>query len=131
MVLHRAPRLVLSITSIESANTISKILFAMKALSTPATIPLSLATLTVVQAQVSQFSDSVLKLLQSNKSLTMQFESIKELYELDEIANQIVDGTEPFPDPNKTTSGISIEFKVCPSETHPSPSQRKLLNHPL
>ncbi|KAF8323100.1 P-loop containing nucleoside triphosphate hydrolase protein [Clavulina sp. PMI_390] len=93
--------------------------FAMKAITTPAHIPLSLATLEFVQGQARAFTGLVLGFVQSSGSLRTQVASIRELYELDKLPNLVKDGYKPL---ESNGRGVSVDVE---SVTFNYPGQDK------
>ena len=75
-------------------------------------MPVSLASLTLIQRAVSQFQGPLWSLLYRASSLSESFRSIRQLYEVVNVKNQVVDGTEPYPEDRQTLrTGISVEFR--------------------
>jgi len=75
------------------------------------TTPLALASLTVTNMTFSSFASG--KPLQFGKvSLVRLLADVRELYEMENIQNKVVDGTEPFPENKQSLrNGISVEFR--------------------
>jgi hypothetical protein len=86
--------------------------FTLRAVQQPASIPVSVASLNLVTQASNSFISSLIRLFQSTGSFTEKVESVRKLYEVAVIPNQVVGGTVPFPEDVKSlSSGISIEFK--------------------
>lgn len=92
-----------------------QIVFTLRAVQYPSTIPLSLASLHLIRENASSFSSSIFGLLDETANVAEQLASVRKLYEIDSIKNKVPDGKEPFPENRQTLlNGISIEFKyVC------------------
>ena len=89
-----------------------QIVFTLKAVQYPASIPVSIASLTLVNQTANTFSSSLFALYGESFSLAEQFGSVRKLYEITNIRNRIVDGNIPFPENHQTLRhGISIEFR--------------------
>lgn len=87
-------------------------MFTLRAVQYPATIPISLASLNLIQNTVSSFSYTILQFFDQFGSVAEQLQAIRKLYEIKNIKNRVVDGTEPYPeDKQKLLSGISVEFR--------------------
>ena len=57
-----------------------------------------------------------MRLLDQGTSLVTNFGSVRQLYEVVNIPNQVSDGPTPFPENQKEVlSGVLIEFRLVPS----------------
>jgi hypothetical protein len=75
-------------------------------------IPLSLASLNLIQKTSASFSSGLLSFLDQTGSIAEQLESVRKLYEIENIPNRVVDGRESFPENQQTlNNGISVEFR--------------------
>lgn len=74
---------------------------------TPSHIPVSLATLQLVQAQARTFAGLIERLVSNSGSLKSQITKVKELYDLDRLPNLVKDG---YKDLKPGGKGVSIEF---------------------
>lgn len=96
----------------EPFKEIPLIVFALRAAQHPASIPLSLASLNLIQTTVNSFSHSILYFVDQFGSISEQLDSIRKLYNIRNIKNRIASGATPFPDDSrKLRDGISIEFR--------------------
>ncbi|KAN0101039.1 P-loop containing nucleoside triphosphate hydrolase protein [Tylopilus felleus] len=96
----------------EPMRELPQIVFTLKAVQYPASIPVSIASLTLVNQTANTFSSSLFALYGESFSLAEQFGSVRKLYEITNIRNRIVDGNIPFPENHQTLRhGISIEFR--------------------
>jgi ABC-type multidrug transport system fused ATPase/permease subunit len=104
----------LSIMSIlrEPMRELPQIVFTLRAVQKPMTIPLSLASLTLINQTSNSFSATLFSLFGESFSLAEQFANVRKLYEIENVQNKVVDGTIPFPeDQQALKSGISVEFR--------------------
>lgn len=91
---------------------LSKIFIALRAVHTPSTIPVSLASLKVLQDNASSLSHLSFMVLTETKNLFSNFRAIRDFYEVVNIPNKIVDGSESYPgDSHERGMGTSVEFK--------------------
>ena len=89
-----------------------QIVFTLRAVQYPASIPISIASLTLINHTATTFSSSLFALFGESFSLAEQFASVRKLYEISTIRNRIVDGQVPFPENQLSLHrGISIEFR--------------------
>lgn len=89
-----------------------KIVFTLRAVQYPASIPISIASLTLINHTANMFSSSLFALFGESFSLAEQFASVRKLYEISNIRNRIVDGNVSFPENQQDLrNGISIEFR--------------------
>jgi hypothetical protein len=89
-----------------------QIVFTLRAVQYPTSIPLSLASLHLIRENAQSFSSSVFHLLDETGNMAEQLSSVRKLYEIENIPNKIVDGREPFPENQQTlNNGISVEFR--------------------
>jgi hypothetical protein len=86
--------------------------FSLQAVQKPASIPVSLASLQLVQQAVATFTSRLTQLMGQTESLLGCSEALRKIYEIEHIPNKIVDGTLPFPENEKLLEmGVSIEFR--------------------
>ncbi|KAF9242363.1 P-loop containing nucleoside triphosphate hydrolase protein [Melanogaster broomeanus] len=96
----------------EPMRELPQIVFTLRAVQYPASIPISLASLTLINHTANSFSSSLFSLFGESFSLAEQFASVRKLYEISNIPNRVVDGKIPFPENQQTLNhGISIEFR--------------------
>ncbi|KAI0757800.1 P-loop containing nucleoside triphosphate hydrolase protein [Daedaleopsis nitida] len=89
-----------------------QIVFTLRSIQYPASMPASLASLNLLQQTTSQFSWTVWRLFDQTSSISDQLSAVRKMYEVANIPNRIVDGTVPFPeDAEKIRHGISLEFR--------------------
>ncbi|KAF7986144.1 hypothetical protein HWV62_38510 [Athelia sp. TMB] len=96
----------------EPLRELPQIVFTLRAVQYPATIPLSLASLHLIRENASSFSASVFGLIDETANIAEQLASVRKLYEIDSIKNKVADGKEPYPENRQSLlNGISVEFK--------------------
>ena len=92
--------------------TAPQVVFTLRAVQYPTSIPLSLASLHLIRENAQSFSSSVFTLLDETGNMAEQLASVRKLYEIENIPNKVVDGPEPFPEDQQTLDhGISVEFR--------------------
>ena len=92
--------------------TVPQVVFTLRAVQYPTSIPLSLASLHLIRENAQSFSSSVFALLDETGNMAEQLASVRKLYEIETIPNKVVDGPEPFPENQQTLDhGISVEFR--------------------
>ncbi|KAI6137034.1 P-loop containing nucleoside triphosphate hydrolase protein [Pisolithus sp. B1] len=104
----------LTLTSIlrEPLRELPQIVFTLRAIQYPTSIPISLASLTLITQTANSFSSTLFQLFGESFSLSEQFASVRKLYEISTIPNRVVDGTISFPENQQTLKhGVSIEFR--------------------
>jgi len=75
-------------------------------------IPLSLASLNLIQKTSASFSSGLLSFFDQTGSIAEQLGSVRKLYEIGNIPNRVIDGRESFPENQQSlNNGISVEFK--------------------
>lgn len=112
--MHVLPQVLGMDQDVDEADSINQIIFTLRIAQKPITALLYLVSL-VLMYQVSNsfssppFSKSPFRQL---SSLAGEFACIRSIYEVDDVRNNVVDGTKPFPeDKQSLRSGISIEFR--------------------
>ncbi|KAM5543268.1 hypothetical protein V8D89_003142 [Ganoderma adspersum] len=91
---------------------IPHIVFTLRAIQYPASIPISLASLHLIQQAMAGLISNLYHLLDSTSSVSEQLAAVRTLYEVGNIRNKVRDGTVPFPeDAAQIKSGITVEFR--------------------
>ncbi|KAG1797107.1 P-loop containing nucleoside triphosphate hydrolase protein [Suillus plorans] len=101
----------LSITFIirETMHVLPQVVFSLRVVKNPMTTPVSLASLIWIK---QAFDPSYFSISSMFSTLATNLTRIRGVYELEKIQNQVVDGTEPFPENKQSlANGISVEFK--------------------
>ncbi|KAG5646916.1 hypothetical protein DXG03_001992 [Asterophora parasitica] len=89
-----------------------QIVFTLRAAQYPSSIPISLASLNLITQTTSTFTGLLVSLYSNTGSLAEKIADVRRLYDIEKIPNRVVDGTEPFPEDQKSlASGISVEFR--------------------
>lgn len=87
-------------------------MFALRAVQRPASIPVSLASLSLISQNASNLSWTLYRLVEQTGSIADQFSTIRKLYQITNIPNKIQDGTVPFPEnANSLHNGVTLEFR--------------------
>ena len=93
-------------------HQLPQIVFTLRAVQYPASMPVSLASLHLIQDATQTFVSNLYELLHSTSSVSEQLGKVRKLYEAGNIPNKIQDGTVPFPeDTAQIKSGIALEFR--------------------
>ena len=75
-------------------------------------IPVSLASLSLVQDAATKFASSFSEMIYRMRNIERQLTSVKRVYEVVNIPNVLSDGTIPFPeDASQIRSGVALEFR--------------------
>ncbi|KAH9164213.1 HlyB/MsbA family ABC transporter [Lactarius sanguifluus] len=89
-----------------------QIVFTLRAVQQPMSIPVSLASLHLMQRASGLFMGSVRTLLEQTGNMSERLSALRQLYEAGNIANNVADGTTPFPENEQSIrDGIAIEFR--------------------
>ncbi|KAH9855737.1 P-loop containing nucleoside triphosphate hydrolase protein [Lenzites betulinus] len=105
-----------------------QIFFTLRAVQYPASMPISLASLQMVQESTTAFAFNMIRLMSSTQSFAAQLGQVRKLYEITSYPSKIQDGTIPFPeDTAQIRSGVALEFKNV-SFKYPSAENHALRN---
>ncbi|KAH9174040.1 HlyB/MsbA family ABC transporter [Lactarius sanguifluus] len=89
-----------------------QIIFTLQAVKKPMSIPVSLASLHLLQQSSNTFMMTINDIFQKMGSISDRLSSLRRLYEAENIPNKVVDGTIPFPvNAQSISDGISLEFR--------------------
>ncbi|KAI3619668.1 abc transporter related protein [Moniliophthora roreri] len=89
-----------------------QIVFTLRAVQYPSSIPLSLASLNLITQTATTFSHTLFNLFSQTGSVADSFATIRQLYEIMEVPNRIADGDIPFPENTRSLQyGIAVEFR--------------------
>ncbi|OBZ79055.1 Lipid A export ATP-binding/permease protein MsbA [Grifola frondosa] len=89
-----------------------QIVFTLRAVQYPSSMPVSLASLNLIQQTTLRFTLALYGLFQRTGSVAKQLAAVRRLYEVAKIPNRVVDGAVPFPeDAQNLVSGVSLEFR--------------------
>ncbi|KAG2343934.1 P-loop containing nucleoside triphosphate hydrolase protein [Suillus weaverae] len=96
----------------ETMHMLPQIVLTFRVLKNPMTTPISLASLILIKQVFQPFSNTNFLLSIPLSALANNLSEIRNLYEIENLQNKVVDGTEPFPENQQSlTSGISVEFR--------------------
>ena len=73
-----------------------------------ANLPMALAAFTLIQSAAKNLRFNLNSIFQQTGDLTSQLSSLRAIYAVSEIRNQVVDGTEKL---QNSREGISLEIK--------------------
>jgi hypothetical protein len=89
-----------------------QIIFTLQAVQKPTSIPVSLASLHLLQRSLGTFVSRITDIFQTVGSISTRLSNLRKLYEAEKIPNKVVDGTTPFPENAQSIgNGILIEFR--------------------
>ncbi|KAF9266927.1 P-loop containing nucleoside triphosphate hydrolase protein [Marasmius fiardii PR-910] len=89
-----------------------QIVFTLRAVQYPSSIPLSLASLNLITQTTTSFSNLLVSLFGQTTSVVESLSSVRRLYTVMALPNQIQDGATPFPEDQQALRiGISVEFR--------------------
>ena len=90
------------------------VVFAIRAVNQPSTIPVSLTSLNFITQTTSTFSHRVFRVFQQTGAIADSVAAVRKLYQILEVPNKVPDGTVPFPeDAQKISHGMSLEFRYA------------------
>jgi len=96
----------------EPWKELPQIVFTLRAVQYPASIPVSLASLNLIQHTASSFGWTVYRFFDQFGSIADQLATVRKMYDIVNIPNRVPDGTVPFPeDAQKAKAGITVEFR--------------------
>src|SRR5579863_5400946 len=101
--------------------TILQIFFAFRAVQHPSSIPISLASLHLMQEASDDFMSHVSTFMLQTGNFSDQLLNLRKLFEAGNITNKIADVTTPFPENQQSNrDGISLEFRyfICRPKLH-------------
>ncbi|KAG2042610.1 P-loop containing nucleoside triphosphate hydrolase protein [Suillus americanus] len=105
-------RLSLAFILQETIHVLPQIIFTLHVVKNPMTTPLSLASLILIQKVFNPSDNARPTISGMLPILASYFFRARQVYEIENIRNNIVDGTDPFPENQQSlTSGISVEFR--------------------
>ena len=89
-----------------------QIIFTLQVVKKPASIPVSLASLHLLQQSISAFATRMRGVSEDVRSISSYLSKLRMLYEAENIPNKVVDGKTPFPENAQSIGdGISLEFR--------------------
>ncbi|KNZ80019.1 Toxin RTX-I translocation ATP-binding protein [Termitomyces sp. J132] len=110
--IHRMAQLSLFSFLEDPLRELPQIVFTLRAVQYPASIPVSLASLNLITHTAAGFTHTLVSLYDETGSLAQMFADIRRMYEVENIPNRVSDGTVPFPEEEQSLEmGISVEFR--------------------
>ncbi|KAI0027002.1 HlyB/MsbA family ABC transporter [Vararia minispora EC-137] len=89
-----------------------QIVFTLRAAQYPASIPVSMASLHLIQQSSASFLGHITEFMDSTDNLAEKLSSLRKLYEADKIPVKVPDGTRPFPEDTRSLyAGVSLELR--------------------
>ncbi|KAI9507420.1 HlyB/MsbA family ABC transporter [Russula earlei] len=95
-----------------SLSELPLIVFAVRAIQRPSSIPISIASLHLMQDASMSFLGHATRLLSQTGDFSDQLLALRKLFEAGNIPNKVADGSIPFPENEQSIrNGISLEFR--------------------
>jgi hypothetical protein len=89
-----------------------QIIFTLQAVQKPTSIPVSLASLHLLQQSLGTFVGRINDIFRTMGSISDRLSNLRKLHEAENIPNKVVDGNTPFPENAQSIGdGISLEFR--------------------
>ena len=89
-----------------------QVAYLVKSTARPETIPACLATIRLIQTTNMAFMSELRMILYHAGSIGEHFHKMRQMYEIHEIENKVLDGTVSFPEDSRSLeSGITVEFR--------------------
>ncbi|KIK60425.1 hypothetical protein GYMLUDRAFT_43735 [Collybiopsis luxurians FD-317 M1] len=96
----------------QSINELPQIAFTLRAVQYPASIPVSLTSLSLITSTVNSFSNTLFRFFQETGSINDNFATVRKMFEMIDLPNRIPDGAVPYPENQQALQmGMSIEFR--------------------
>lgn len=111
---HKSSEAAPSLSSLVSVSLreLPEILYLLRAAEHPASIPVSIASMRLVQETTSSFMNTFMGFLNESGSIAERFHKVRQLYEIENIPNHVADGNISFPEDRESLkSGMSVEFR--------------------
>ncbi|KAK2462113.1 hypothetical protein APHAL10511_006576 [Amanita phalloides] len=97
---------------LESLPHLPQIVFMLRAVRYPASVPIIFASLNLITKTTNDFIFTIYFLFERDESILNKITSIRNLYQIIEIPNKVFDGKVPFPENQRSLeTGMSIEFR--------------------
>jgi len=119
LVRYKGSQAVPSLSSLLSVSLreLPEVFYLLRAAEHPESIPVSMASMRLVQETTSSFMIAFMGFLNESGSIAERFHQVRQLYEIKNIPNDVVDGNISFPEDRQSLkSGISVEFRSVFSE---------------
>ncbi|TRM62953.1 P-loop containing nucleoside triphosphate hydrolase protein [Schizophyllum amplum] len=96
----------------EPLKELPQIVFTLRAVQFPSSIPVSLASLNLITQTTTEFTMVLYRLFEQTGSIAEKFASVRKMYEVASIPNRVPDGRERFPEDRETLRmGVEVEFR--------------------
>lgn len=96
----------------DPVEALGQVYTCFKVVNSPATAPLSLATLQLVNSAMSSLTQTAYVLGSNIDHISDQVERIRSFYAILDLQNKVLDGSIPFPENQRDLEmGISVEFR--------------------
>jgi hypothetical protein len=88
------------------------VFFALRATQYPLSVPVSMASLTLIESSTTNFFSRLMEFQRQTISYPNTLQDIRQLYDLEQMENKVVDGDRPFPENSESLRhGVTIEFR--------------------
>jgi len=111
---HKSSQAAPSLSSLVSVSLreLPEVLYLLRAAEHPASIPVSIASMRLVQETTSSFMNAFMGFINESGSIAERFHKVRQLYEIENIPNNVVDGNISFPEDRQSLkSGMAVEFR--------------------
>ncbi|KAG1881164.1 P-loop containing nucleoside triphosphate hydrolase protein [Suillus subluteus] len=96
----------------ETMHVLPQIVFTLRVVKNPMTTPFYLASLVLIKQVFNPSGNKGFSTSEMLSTLAAHLSTTHDMYEIENIRNLVVDGTEPFPEIQQSlASGISVEFR--------------------
>jgi len=94
-------------------SELPRVIFCMRAVQQPASIPISLTSHQLVTSTVQSFSASLFDLVEQTTTIAEKLQSVRKLYDSALVPNKLKDGQIPFPEDQARLlkDGVELEFR--------------------
>ncbi|TFK24290.1 HlyB/MsbA family ABC transporter [Coprinopsis marcescibilis] len=93
-------------------SELPRVIFCLRAVQYPASIPISLTSHQLVTSTVQSFSSSLFDLFEQTSSIAEKLQAVRKLYDSSLVPNRLKDGQIPFPeDQARIAQGVELEFR--------------------
>ncbi|KAG6874168.1 hypothetical protein C0995_005586 [Termitomyces sp. Mi166 len=97
---------------VDPLRELPQIVFTLRAIQYPTSIPVSLASLNLITQTTASFTNTLVTLYDKTGSLAQKCADIRRVYEVANIPNRVVDGTEPFPENEQSLEMASEAYAL-------------------
>ena len=114
LLIHKSSQTAPSLSSLLSVSLreAPEAFYLLRAAEHPSSIPVSIASMRLVQETTSSFIAAFISVLSVSGSIAERFHKVRQLYEIESIPNNVMDGNVSFPEDRQSLkSGMSVEFR--------------------